>query len=242
MDECAAEPIRKKRYIEESTAHNLIRMVVPSAQLPFCCHAAATHAAGSSVAALAARAMRANLSFFREQVNICLMELGWEQDYSPAKLKEHLDILQSLDFLLSSLTADRDPDAGDSPTDEHTETKNLMAQVFARLPQDDLRCYNECVIRLRYMLQNGILLKMETSYRGMESDRQSDWENTVRDLLDREVAPVLERMYRELTGLLAGPMSAVVSKTRGDFEDDVIQIGVDGHTQKKGMDKSLSES
>ena len=231
MSKGGVEPIRGKRYIGESTAHDLIHMVLSSAPLPFCHHAAATHITGSSLAGLAARAMRANLNFFRDQVDICWMELMCERDHTPAKLSEHLGILGSLNLLFFSLTADRDVDVGGPVIDDRSEKANVMAQAFARLPQDDLRAYNECIILLRHLLENEILLKMMNLSDTIDFDPQSDWENTIRSLLHLEVGPVLERMHRKLTDLLPDVLSPIVEKARADFEDDMIQIGRDGHAR-----------
>ena len=231
MSKGGVEPIRGKRYVEESTAHDLVHMVVSSAPLPFCQHAAATHITGSSLAGLAARAMRANLNFFRDQVDTCWMELMCERDYTPAKLSEHLGILGSLNLLLFSLTADRDVDVGGPVFDDRSEKTNVVAQAFARLPQEDVRAYNECIISLRHLLENEILLKMISLSETIDFDPDNDWENTIRTLLRLEVGPALERMRRELTDLLPDVLSPIVDKARTDFEDDMIQIGRDGHAR-----------
>ena len=76
MSEHKNIPLHGRRFLAEEIAESMLNVAIDHEHVrPICSQRAATHAAGCSVAGLVARAMRANLNFLQNQVDICLGEL-----------------------------------------------------------------------------------------------------------------------------------------------------------------------
>lgn len=225
-------PLEGPRYMEEQITNAMLDTGIKPHKLPTCIHHAATHSAGCSVAGLVARAMRANMNFLQNQIDICWGELMHERDFSVEKLEEHIDILGALNLLLFTITADRISTVVNSTSDETKETENILTQAFAKLPQKDLSTYNKGIVQIRGILVDKVLLEMmelrETIKQCEEAGQVIDWRNDIQELLHMKIGPRLSEIYEEL-GALRKNMNSVVEKVRQDWRDDVKQIEDDGH-------------
>lgn len=224
--------VRGPRYIGEGTTNSMLDTAVKPHKLPACAHRAMTHAAGCSIAGLAARVMRANMNFLQNQVDICWGELMHEKDFSVEKLEEHIDILGALNLLLFTFTADRVSAIVDTTKEEAKETENILTKAFARLPQEDLAAYNDGIVQLRGRLEDEVLFEMmELRDKIKEYERlaqEMDWRDTIQMLLLVKVGPRLSEIYERL-GSLSASVNSIVGKVRKDWKDDVEQIESDEH-------------
>jgi len=225
-------PLRDPRYMYEQMTNAMLDTAVTPYKLPICAHRATTHAAGCSVAGFVARAMRANLNFLQNQVDICWGELMHEREFSVEKLEEHVDILGALNLLLFTVTADRISAVVNGTGDETKETKNILTQAFAKLPEEDLATYNEGIVQLRGILEDDVLLEMmelrDDIKKCEETGQDVDWQNDIQGLLHMKIGPRLSKIYEEL-GALRDLVNSIVDKVRHDWKVDVDQIEVDGH-------------
>jgi len=232
MTEKDRVPVRGQRYMSEEITDAMLDIGVAPHKLPMCAHRAATHGAGSSVAGIVARAMRANLNFLQNQVDICWGELMHERDFSPQKLEEHIGILGALNLLLFTISADRISGGIVGTRDETKETENILTQTFAKLPEEDVATYNEGIVQLRGILEDDVLSEMMELQDEIEQSEEAaqdiDWRNDIQGLLHMRIGPKLSAMYEEV-GKLRETVNSMVGRVRKDWKDDVKQIEADGH-------------
>lgn len=225
-------PLRGKRFLADEIAMAMLNVAMDHEGVhPICSQRATTHAVGCSVASLVARAMRANLNFLRNQVDICWGELMCEKDFSIAKLEEHIDILSTLNLLIFTLTADRVSAIVDATAGDAEGTTNIVTQAFEKLPRAKLTTYNEGIVRLRRLLEDDVLLYMiglrdrirESEIKGEDLE----WGDAIRALLHGKIGPKLSEMFETLA-LLSDHVTLIVENVRKDWEKDLHQIEVSG--------------
>ena len=217
------------RYMDEKTVHLLLKMGVKPEKLPFCRHPAATHAAACSAASLVARAVRANLSFLQNQIDICWAELMCEEIFSIEKLQEHIDILGALNLLLFMVTGDRLSSLETSSANENAETENILAQAFAKLPKEDFQVYSEGIADIRSKLEDEILLEMMKLRYKIKEGAEENSEEDIRLLLHIEIGPKLLKIYEQL-GKVRVNVGSVVDKVRADWQANISQLRVHYHS------------
>lgn len=222
MSESQQVPIDGERYMSEEITNSLLRMALgPQAELPMCSfNLAATHGAGTGVAGLVAQAMAANISFFRDQIDVCCGEVAEEKDFTVEKLKEHFDIVLDLNAMLFLFTADR---VSNPP---RLENENVLTKAFAELPQEDMEDYNIRVLEVRGMLEDEILGEMMKVCGRIWKDRDEDrdWTEDIKTLLEHEVAPRLWVLWKRLGGILKVIYSMFVEGVQPDWARDVARL------------------
>lgn len=224
-------PLRGKRFLSEEKVDSILAIALDHECLyPICSQWATTHAAGCSVAGMVVRAMRANLNFLKDQVDICWGELMYERDFSAEKLEEHIDILGALNLLLFTFTADRISTPLNDSDNEARETVNILTIAFAKLPQEDLAVFNESIIQIRSILENEVLLEMmelqNNIQKDQESGRNKDCQDEIRILLHEIVGQKLSDIYEVLVALIK-KTDSIIKKVRKDWKTDLCQIQTD---------------
>jgi predicted Zn-dependent protease with MMP-like domain len=214
-------PVKGRRYLPLETTKVLVANAIgPAFGYPLCDHLAASHAAGVSTACLLARAMRANIGFLQDQVDVSRGELLREGDFTPDKLREHIDIAFVLNALLFVMTADRALFSVDR--------QNIVAKAFANLPQEVLQPYNEGILRIRHVLDDEILGPMMELDNRIEEQGGLECEQEVESLLMGRVLGRLSEMYRRL-GELGECVERIAESIKADWECDLNQILADEH-------------
>lgn len=224
-------PLRGKRFLSEENVDSMLAMAMDhECPLPICNQWATTHAAGCSVAGMVVRAMRANLNFLQNQVDICWGELMHERDFRIEKLDEHIDIMGALNLLLFTITSDRISTLSSDSRDGASETENILTRAFDKLPKKDLRRYNKGIIRIRQILEEEILLEMmelrDKIREDKESGRNKNWKDDIQMLLHMGVGPKLASIYEELETLTKS-IGSIIKKVRIDWKTDLRQIEAD---------------
>jgi hypothetical protein len=228
MNEQKNIPLKGDRFLENEMADSMLSVALGKGfRAPICSNAATTHAAGCSIVAFIGRAMRANLNFLSNQVDICRGELMCEQDFSVEKLQEHIDILGALNLSLYLVTSERVLSLEANSVNENAETENVLAQAFGKLPKDDIQVYGEGISVIRSMLENEILLEMMKLRDDMLEHPEDDRAEEMRELLHLRIAPKLLELHNGLRELSSN-VGQVVRKVMDDWELDLRQISESG--------------
>ena len=209
-------PLDSKRFIDERTTVSLIEMAIRPRKLPICrIMKSVTHAAGSSIAGLVMNITRANIAFLIDQVDICDGEIGWETDFSPGKLVEHLEIANLLHLAFCVTMVNRECFS--------THSQNIAATAFEKLSKKNLKTYSKCIRKARLILQREVIDKMTKLAEKISRHPGVDWSEDIRILLKENVRLELGNVKQRLKEI-KNNIADITKNTKMDFDADVNQV------------------
>lgn len=202
----------RKRFIRKE----MVRPILGTAlgehiRYPICKQFATSHAAGSAVASLAARAILTELKQLKNMANTCYGELICEYVFTAQKLAEHVCILSTVRSFAGRLLAGNGSPNG-----------NLLIQTLRKIPQDCFDDYSRIISGIGNTLDQEIE-DMAALLREIEQDKKEDWEKRIESLLKEQV-PVRLSGVCEILGELERCVGAIAMQIRKDWDMDVTDI------------------
>ncbi|MHC4664665.1 MAG: hypothetical protein ACYS9T_01750 [Planctomycetota bacterium] len=127
-------PLEGKRYLTEEETDKMLGIALQSSDnYPICSHAAVTHAAGSAVARIAARAVWDDVGYLRNQFHTRGGEMLYESEYKKERLLEYICILLALKGIISQ--------RGGRSGGAQVLSANLVSKTLAELPKGSALVY-----------------------------------------------------------------------------------------------------
>lgn len=202
----------QKRFIREE----MVRPILGAAlgkhiRYPICKQFATSHAAGSAVAGLAARAILTELKQLRDMANTCYGELTCEYVFTPKKLAEHVHILSTVRSFIGRLL-----------TRNGSHNGNLLIQTLRRIPQHCFDDYSRSISSIGKTLDQQIR-DMAALLREIEQDRKKYSKKRIESLLRMQVSVRLSGVCEEL-GHLEERVGAIAAQISTDWDMDVAHI------------------
>lgn len=209
-------PAQKRRFLQAEAAKTMLTHALgPRFGYPMCEVLAASHAAGISAASFVARATQSNLIFLQNQVDVCCGEIFREHDFTPLKLREHMDLLLALNNSFAAVATVRDI----SPA-----CQNMVAKAFMDLPQKLSSTYRRTVLRIDELLQDKILWPVITLVERIDQHVGSrNFEKEIRSLLQGHTKVHLAKIRERLVETRK-QVADISKKTLGGWEYDLEQI------------------
>jgi hypothetical protein len=215
MEERRSVPLKGKRFLPQRVVAALLARAVDGEGVePVCLQLATIHAAGAAVASFVVRAMRANILFLQDQVDVCRGELLHEEEFTLAKLREHVEIMSVLNTLVFCVTAER---AAFRPSGG-----NLVSIALARLPSKLRSTFERDALAIREIMEDKIVWPMLKFLDEAETAEGRGHQKEIRELILTSCVHLRE-IYERLD-TIAKVLVRIGENVKVDYQRDLDQV------------------